>query len=324
LGKSGNPAAIDMAAFCVSCNWDDIQICIISCWAPNAEKEFIRMTIRSEWAAIAARIDGFLSSTAIYFQSLVASKEDSYGGAKVVLLPESVRIYAALNQFSKRHSSTLPQPAQEALHRFIDEHKEHFKEGSNTGINGIKRVAPALGSIRSEVTFHLADFGVTAKRLSERAFIHLQRSIVVDENVREKWKDAFNKGEVRCEQLGAVHLLSHGIWAFKVDAAGERTDLVFTDNGIKESAIETAAEALVLTEWKKVSSPDVRDAKASEARRQADRYSAGSLAGIELAEYRYIVLLSEKHLEPVEDFKNGDITYRHINIVVDPLAPSKS
>lgn len=77
------------------------------------------MTIRSEWAAIAARIDGFLSSTAIYFQSLVASKEASYGGVKVVLLPESVRIYAALDQFSKRHSSTLSQPAQEALNRFL-------------------------------------------------------------------------------------------------------------------------------------------------------------------------------------------------------------
>ena len=281
------------------------------------------MTIRSEWSAIAARIDGFLNSTTTYLRTLVTNREDPYGGAKVVLLPESARIYTALDQFTKRHSSTIPQPAQEALHRFLDEHKDHFKENADTGMNGIKRVAPALGSIRTEVSFHLADFGVTAKRVSERAFIHLQRSIVVDENVREKWKHAFSQGEVRCEQLGAVHLLSHGIWAFKVDAAGERTDLVFTENRIKDSEIETAAEALVLTEWKKVSSSDVIDTIATGARRQADRYSTGSLAGIELATHRYIVLVSEKHLDPVEDFKNGDITYRHINIAVDPLVPSK-
>jgi hypothetical protein len=30
-----------------------------------------------------------------------------------------------------------------------------------------------------------------------------------------------------CEKLAGVHLLLHGIWAFKVHAAGERTDLVF-------------------------------------------------------------------------------------------------
>lgn len=282
------------------------------------------MTVRSEWAAVSARIEGFLNSTTMYLRALVTSKEDPYGGARDVLLPESTRIYTALDQFLKRHSSTLPQAAQEALHRFIDEHGEYFKEASDTGMNGIKRIVPALGSIRTEVSFHLADFGVTARRLSERAFIHLQRIIVVDEGVRKKWQNAFGQGEVRCEQLGAVHLLSHGIWAFKVDATGERTDLVFTDNRIKESAIETAAEALVLTEWKKVSSPRECDAKAAEARRQADRYSAGSLAGIELATYRYIVLVSEKHLNSIEDFKNGDITYRHINIAVNPLTPSKS
>jgi len=282
------------------------------------------MTLRSEWAAIAARIDGFFTSTTTYLQTLVASRDDPYGGADNVLLPESARIYAELKDFTDRQSSTLPQPASDALRRFLDEHREHFRPGSRTAWQGIKRVAPALGSVRAEVSFHLADFGVTVRRLSERAFIHLQRCIVVDEGVREKWKQAFAEGEVRCERLGAVHLLSHGIWAFKVDAAGERTDLAFTDRAVDESEAESAAEALVLTEWKLVSPPAKRDAKAEEARRQAARYTTGSLAAIELASYRYIVLVSERHLDPIADLHDGDVTYRHINVAVNPEVPSRS
>jgi hypothetical protein len=55
--------------------------------------------------------------------------------------------------------------------------------------------------------------------------------IVVDKNVRAKWQAAWKKSgghETRCEQLGAVHLLSHGIWAFKTSANGA-TDLVYSD-----------------------------------------------------------------------------------------------
>ena len=54
---------------------------------------------------------------------------------------------------------------------------------------------------------------------SERAFLHLRRLLAVDRDVRAKWKAAYEgkQGEVACEALGAVHLLSHGIYAFKVD-----------------------------------------------------------------------------------------------------------
>jgi hypothetical protein len=280
------------------------------------------MTLRSEWTAIAARIDGFLSSTRTYLQTLVASRDDPYGGADNVLLPESSRLYAELGQFKDRHSAVLPAPAREALTRFLNEHKEQFKPGWRAGWQGIKRVAPALGSVRAEVSFHLADFGATARRLSERAFIHLQRSIVVAEEIRSAWQRAFAAGETRCERLGAVHLLAHGIWAFKIDAAGERTDLVFADRSVDQSGVEAAAEALVLTEWKKVNSPGERDAKAEEARRQARRYASGSMAGLELQTYRYVVLVSEKHLEPISDLAEGDVTYRHVNIAVDPDVPS--
>jgi hypothetical protein len=229
-----------------------------------------------------------------------------------------------LRAFADRHGANLSPEAQGALNRFLGENKDYFKENWRAGWQGIKRVAPAVASVRSEVGFHLADFGAAARRLSERAFLHLQRIIVVDDTVRSKWKSAFENGEVACERLGAVHLLFHGIWAFKVAAAGERTDLVFADRPLAAPEVEGVAEALVLTEWKKVTSADELDAKAEQARAQAARYSSGTLAGIELASYRYVVLVSERHLHPPPDVPDAGIVYRHINIAVDPITPSRS
>ena len=50
----------------------------------------------------------------------------------------------------------------------------------------------------------------------------------------------------------------------------------------------------------------------------------GSLASIDLAAYRYAVLVPERHLDPIADIQEGDVTYRHINIAVDPEVPSRS
>ena len=56
----------------------------------------------------------------------------------------------------------------------------------------------------------------------QRAFAHLQRSIVVDAEPRAKWQKAFDNGEAECEKLSAVHRLLHGIWAFKINASDQR------------------------------------------------------------------------------------------------------
>jgi hypothetical protein len=90
----------------------------------------------------------------------------------------------------------------------------------------------------------LSDVQESIRTYSERAFAHLQRSIVADEEIQRKWLCAFGKGEVACEKLGGVDLLSHGIWAFKVDARGARTDLVFQDSDVdlaRSSATQQAS-----------------------------------------------------------------------------------
>ena len=120
------------------------------------------------------------------------------------------------------------------------------------------------------------------------------------------------------------HLLLHGIWAFKVNTEGERTDLVFNDPILESSSVERAAEALVLTEWKRVLSPNKTGEMAAKAREQAARYTVGALGGVELARYRFIVLVSKETLTLPEDRLENEIVYRHINVAVDPRSPSKS
>jgi hypothetical protein len=147
--------------------------------------------------------------------------------------------------------------------------------------------------------------------------------IVVDQEFREKWKSALREGEVACEKLGAVHLLLHGIWAFKVDAAGERTDLVFQDLTGDRVPEQPYADGLVLTEWKTLAAGADAKKRFAEARSQAQRYARGALAGNELTGYRYAIVVSERHVTTPADLPEGAVVYRHINIAVDPRSPSR-
>jgi hypothetical protein len=58
------------------------------------------------------------------------------------------------------------------------------------------------------------------------AFEHLRRSIVVSQDAQKSWEIAFNEREATYEKLGAVHLLSDGLWAFKATATGGATGAV--------------------------------------------------------------------------------------------------
>src|SRR5258708_25248545 len=66
-----------------------------------------------------------------------------------------------------------------------------------------------LLAAQAEISLAISDFELSGRRLVERAFLHLQRSLVVDQDLRERWLTAFHKeGEPALEKLGAVHLLS--------------------------------------------------------------------------------------------------------------------
>ena len=180
-----------------------------------------------------------------------------------------------------------------------------------------------LLSFQSEFSHLTSDNQILARNLIERAFLHLQRSIVADPTVQSSWQRAFDAGETACERLGSTHLLLHGIWAFKANSAGERTDLVLGTRLEITPQIEGASEALVLTEWKVVRKASEYHQRADEALRQARLYSAGSLAGFELSDRRYIVIVSQDRLgeAPSDHVENG-VEYQFKNIVVAPESPS--
>jgi hypothetical protein len=281
------------------------------------------MLWQEQWAALSGRIGNLAEAARLLLSTLRIQSEDPY---KVTTrISEQARaIVDELRGFQAAFSSTIPPLARDALQRFLEKDGPRIADAGVPGVEGIKLRLPLLVALRSELEYHLAGFEERARRRVERAFIHLQRSIVVDETFREKWVTAYDKNEVRCEQLGAVHLLQHGIWAFKVDAKGARTDLVFREPLSEVDEIVRSADALVLTEWKLVrSGNDPRDVAAA-ARNQAMHYASGALASLELTQYRYIVLVSKDWLPRLDDVAVDRIVYRQVNLAVSPSSPSKA
>jgi hypothetical protein len=98
---------------------------------------------------------------------------------------------------------------------------------------------------------------------------------------------AFSDGEPKCEKLGSLHLLSHGVWAFKAHAAKGRTDLILNEPLSDISIIEKTSTALVLTEWKVIRKNNELDAKIREAYEQTKIYTAGVLSGYNSVNLRH-------------------------------------
>ena len=83
-------------------------------------------------------------------------------------------------------------------------------------------------------------------------------------------------------------------------------------------------DGLVLTEWKVADETNAAE-RFKEAREQAGLYKKGPLVAAELAIFRYLVVVSLKDLKRSDvpsDLQVGDVTYRHINIAIEPDVPS--
>lgn len=283
------------------------------------------MSWLDEWRALSARIQGLLDAGMFFFSAQHTSSADDREVKRKILLRTAEKIINDLAGFKDNCVSILPTPAYDCIDRLINDVAEMIRLRPDTwqAVSGDCQFAlTSLAAFRSEFDYIVSDNQAVVRRITERAFIHLQRSIVADLVVRDKWEKAFNEREDRCEQLGAVHLLSHGIWAFKINAQGGRTDLVMNEPLPNFSQIESAADGLVLTEWKLVRAETNLTNKIESARRQAGIYSTGVLGGIELANYRYLVMVSEHSMKMPDDDVVDTIRYRHINIAVVPQTPS--
>ena len=260
-----------------------------------------------------------------YAQMLGNVTSDAIAGAETLNRSAS-DIFIEIKDFISTAGS-IPTAANIRLVRFFNDYCHEFQELPTDASRIIQRVhfvLTALRSLQSEIDYLLADTEVVARNLVDRAFLHLQRAIIADASVRKTWKKAFDDGETACERLGAVHLLLHGIWAFKAHGAGERTDLVLSQPLQVTSQIEAASEALVLTEWKLFRAGEKLATKADEAFRQASLYGVGVLAGFELASRRYLVIVSKARLDMPADRPDGNVIYQYKNVATDPKSPSQN
>jgi len=286
------------------------------------------MSLQSDWKAISARIRGVLETGKLFLQFWDHHPSDPYSIIQIDLIPHLKNIFEEIVIFQKHHQMHLQPSAIKSLEKFIKDYSFFLKQTLARKDDGYK-LSSALSKFVSfcvEFDFQLSDTQAVAKRITERALIHLKRCIVADPDIKKKWIQAFENGEPACEKLGASHLLLHGIWAFKADSKGERTDLILGTPLTDLFQVESVAEALVLTEWKRVTKTNKLENQAKKAYRQASIYSQSSMAGFELSKYRYLILVSKDRIAKLPSDiveVEGQTTYRYINIAVDPKSPSK-
>lgn len=273
----------------------------------------------TRWNAISGRIRGLRSTSSLFFASLTSIGKDLSQVGNTHLVPAAKETIEELQSFHHAFREVLPPNARRALDEFL---KTANKLCDGNTPPTLARATLALASIQDALDFHLAGSEAKGRSITERAFEHLQRSIVADDEVRAKWKRAFDARETECEKLGAVHLLLHGIWGFKVNAQGEQTDLVFGEPLQLGDAERSAPSAIVLTEWKRARRPQDVAPLFAEARQQAGLYAGGSLSDLELTTVRFLVVVSEKIVPVPPDEIEGSVRYRHRLIAVDPDIPS--
>lgn len=219
-----------------------------------------------QWASISARIAGLLNAGNLMALTMTGSNHfDVFGIGPKWIVPALGTLINELRSFAEQHSPALPKAARDALQKFL----LSVVDGSGSDSTGPIQAIVPFAIFRTEFEYIIQDVEVEKRTLTELAFEHLSRLLAVDDEVRLKWLKAFNEHETQCEKLGAIHLLSHGIWAFKVSTSGSATDIVFPDPiGSQAITVRRTARALVLTEWKLVKAQNEVERKAVEARRR--------------------------------------------------------
>ena len=275
------------------------------------------LTYLAAWRPISARIHGLERAAAVHAGFLAVKSGSPYGAAKALQKHcEDIRV--GVEEFRLAFLDLLPAFANAEIERFMADGGQQILGNTLGDEKLVETIIVKLIAFESAMTYYLDSPMERVRSASELAFMHLQRLIVVDGGYREKWQTAFAVHETHCEKLGAVHLLWHGIWAFKADASGGKTDLVYQEP--PKTGAPPVALGMVLTEWKRANGNP--EASYAVAKQQALLYTGSVLAGVELASHRYLVLVTENQITPPANVVEGAITYRHINIAVKPKLPS--
>jgi hypothetical protein len=274
----------------------------------------------AKWRAVSAHILS-LGEAGNYLIQAFQANEGNYGSVNLVLR-ELEQIGRELQAFFNQYQSQLPPSAAEYLRERLEQYSALTHSLDQAPSSGKIQGVAAVLMIRAHFEYLIHDTEIEGRNATELAFEHLRRLIVVNEKIREDWADAFKQREERSESLGAVHLLSHGIWAFKVTGSGAATDLVYREPLVQSPILQRTARALVLTEWKKATDDSTARAQSESAITQAQLYASGILGDMELKRTRYIVLISPRVLGTLPDVERDGITYRHVMIPLSQERPS--
>lgn len=271
------------------------------------------------WEPLRARIAGFAAAYSLCLAA-TAQAPQAREFVEAPLVDVLIDLLSHLGEFERTHSNTLPSGASEAL-KCVNLWDVTFLRGYGRPKEGFfHKTAVKVIALGHEIDFHLSDTEQGLRSMTELAFNHLQRQIETDAEIRGKWYEAWSERETACERLGSAHLLWHGIYAFKVNAAGQQTDLVYNEPA--RSAFAAGAHGIVLTEWKVLRAGDDPETVFARARVQAERYEIGALGGVELRRCRYLVLVSQRQVTDLPKWQVEGIEYRGINISVSPRTPS--
>jgi hypothetical protein len=271
------------------------------------------MTWISRWKNISTKILQLQEVSRSYFDSINSFGVDHYGIGGSSIIPAARDLFNEVVEMKK----TFPMMPAETLMVIAKLEKNFSSHHKFTGIPGVGGAMVHLGIFNSEMNFYLKDNETVSKDKVRLAFLHLQRTLIVDPVARNKWLDAFNEGEQALEKLGATHLLSHGLWAFKSCEDNQKKDLVL-GSSIRADEVQAVGACLVLTEWKKIQPENIVE-KSKQALSSAKKYSEPPVAGSELKNEKYLIMVSENHINMPASVKEDDIRYVFMNLSINPL-----
>lgn len=269
---------------------------------------------REEWRQLALRLQAWRSVA----ETFLARQPGLITEWNQLKLASELLVSEAQHLATRIRGLALPEPYKTHLGQALE--RMHGLSRVVEGPKGVLHQLLVLEALRITVDEAFLATDEQRRSLVDRAFLHLNRTLSIDDETRDRWLDAF-RYETRCEKLGALHLLAHGIYAFKADARTGRTDLIL---GVPLQIGDDvrAASVLVLTEWKLARSSDAVAGAIREARRQVERYAQVELGGFELRDTRYVVIVScmPSAMPSIETV--GETSYKYVNVVIDPPRPS--
>lgn len=181
-----------------------------------------------------------------------------------------------------------------------------------------------LADIREIIKYDLSDTQKEIRRHIGNAFVHLQYSIIADEEIQKKWHSVWEtevpQKEIKFETMGRNHLLSHKIWAHKIKAPKEETDLVLKE---LEEDPNLSPEGASLTEWKIANNKKEYNHVIDIALEQSHLYTERCLFATKLKNTIYLVIVSQEKLSDPEDREKDGKIFRIINIHTKPKNTSE-